>query len=147
MKKVIFLLILSVGVSTMSCRKTEGCTDKNASNYNPDADKENNSCVYKGQLVIWWNETFRNDASTLGVTSINVYVDNSFIGAIAVSTQYFAGAPECNASGTVTANIDLGTSKTKNVAVKYDLYQGTTLIGNVSENLSVSNGCNSWQLQ
>ncbi len=50
MKKLTFILIL-VGLVILSgvftsCKKKEGCTDKTATNYDPDAQKDDGSCKY-----------------------------------------------------------------------------------------------------
>ena len=41
----LFFLIITILLFT-SCRKTRGCTDSEALNYNPDAAKEDHSCYY-----------------------------------------------------------------------------------------------------
>ncbi|MBD78419.1 MAG: hypothetical protein CL840_05835 [Crocinitomicaceae bacterium] len=41
----IFSIVLGLGTTTTSCKK-EGCTDENATNYDKDAKKNDNSCVY-----------------------------------------------------------------------------------------------------
>ncbi|MDB2364009.1 DUF4856 domain-containing protein [Flavobacteriales bacterium] len=48
-KKVILGVALAL-ISLSSC-KNEGCTDPAATNYNVDADTENGSCIYEGELV------------------------------------------------------------------------------------------------
>lgn len=43
--KTLFLLLLLINVIS-SCKKTRGCTDPEAMNYNPDARKDDHSCYY-----------------------------------------------------------------------------------------------------
>lgn len=43
--KTLFLLLLLTNV-IVSCKKTRGCTDPEALNYNPDARKDDHSCYY-----------------------------------------------------------------------------------------------------
>jgi len=45
-KKVIPLILIFSALLLFSCSKEEGCTDPNASNFNPDADREDGSCLY-----------------------------------------------------------------------------------------------------
>ena len=45
MRKIKIILIISVLVPLIGCKK-KGCTDPNASNYDPDARKDNGSCYY-----------------------------------------------------------------------------------------------------
>ncbi|MGB0165698.1 MAG: hypothetical protein ACPF8V_02470 [Luteibaculum sp.] len=65
-----FLLIpfIALGIFGMlilsSCKKErEGCTDPSAMNYNPEADKENNSCDYSTSFTLS-SGTFKNLAKT-----------------------------------------------------------------------------------
>ena len=45
-KNILFLSIVAIATSLSACKKNEGCTDKNANNYDSDAD-ENKGCVYR----------------------------------------------------------------------------------------------------
>ena len=44
--KIIFPSIVAISTSLSACKKNEGCTDKNANNYDSNAD-ENSGCVYR----------------------------------------------------------------------------------------------------
>jgi len=54
MKKILYLF-LTVSLIFSSCAKEEGCTDSQATNYNSDAEEEDESCTYS--LVGVWNMT------------------------------------------------------------------------------------------
>ena len=45
MKKLLYTL-LAVSFIFTACKKEEGCTDPIASNYNADAEENDNSCTY-----------------------------------------------------------------------------------------------------
>lgn len=44
--KILFLSLAVIATSLSACKKNEGCTDKNANNYDSDAD-ENKGCVFR----------------------------------------------------------------------------------------------------
>jgi len=54
MKKLIYTL-LAVSMIFTACKKEEGCTDAIATNYNADAEDDDNSCIYS--IVGTWSPT------------------------------------------------------------------------------------------
>ena len=54
MKKVLYTL-LAVSLIFTACKKEEGCTDAIATNYNADAEDDDNSCIYS--IVGTWSPT------------------------------------------------------------------------------------------
>lgn len=146
MKNSILLLFTACSLIFTSCAKQEGCTDSAASNYSSDADTDDGSCTYKASLVFWWDQTLSEDADLIGATAVNVTVDGVFQGSIALSSFYFTSIPTCGASSTITASINLGKSKSKTVLVKYELMDGSSVIETITETISVSSGCNVYQL-
>ena len=54
MKKTLYLF-LAIALTFSSCKKEEGCTDSQATNYNADAEEEDASCVYS--LTGVWETT------------------------------------------------------------------------------------------
>ena len=75
MKKTIYLL-LAVSLIFTSCQK-EGCTDSIASNYNPDAGKDDGSCTY--DIIGSWSATTVVVDTSVTVT-INGTVDPTMSG-------------------------------------------------------------------
>ena len=49
--KVLPLLLIGIVLFEASC-KTKGCTDETASNFNPEAKKEDGSCVYDTTPIV-----------------------------------------------------------------------------------------------
>ena len=70
MKKLIYTL-LAVSMIFTACKKEEGCTDAIATNYNADAEDDDNSCIYS--IVGTWSPNTINvnsitTATTAGLT-------------------------------------------------------------------------------
>ena len=65
MKKLIYTL-LAVSLIFTACKKEEGCTDAIATNYNADAEDDDNSCIYS--IVGTWSPTSAaiNYSATMG---------------------------------------------------------------------------------
>jgi len=65
MKKLIYTL-LALSLIFTACKKEEGCTDAIATNYNADAEDDDNSCIYS--IVGTWSPTSAaiNYSATMG---------------------------------------------------------------------------------
>ncbi|MDC0201835.1 hypothetical protein OAJ56_01180 [Flavobacteriales bacterium] len=54
--KLFFLLLLSLSVTFISCEKEPGCMDPNSLTYNPDAKKDDGTCIYAYDIALGiWN--------------------------------------------------------------------------------------------
>lgn len=115
MKKlsICFGVLLSALLLT-SCAKEQGCTDASASNYNPDAVENDNSCTYEGSLVFWYDSQTADDLYFDGSSSLKYYIDGALIGSSAADV-YWQGAPSCGQSGSISVTKSLGTAKSKSV--------------------------------
>ncbi|PCJ81031.1 MAG: hypothetical protein COA49_06940 [Bacteroidetes bacterium] len=92
-------------VSIVGC-KTEGCTDPDAVNWNPDADTFDGSCQFEGRAVLWYGEEVSNTKQEWA-TSYSFYVDGAIVGSQAV-TMFWTGAPDCGQASSITITKDLG---------------------------------------
>ncbi len=131
MKKLITITILGMSLfSLQSCRPEEGCTNRDAANYSPDADKDDGSCKYTGEIVFWYNASTSTNLVDYLSESLTFYVDGSVVGSTATSV-YWGSAPTCGQNASITVSKDLGTNKSKsfNYYVKDDfdeiIWQGT----------------------
>ena len=127
-KGILFgMMILAFCMVTMigGCQKENiiyGCTDPNATNYNPNATASNNTCNYSytGRVVFWYNSTG---------TNATVYIN----GQTGYVTQYYASYdPSCGSGG--CANFTLPTGSYS--------YSASSTFSNWSGNVTVyANGC------
>jgi hypothetical protein len=106
-----FIGFLFIAMLFASCKK-EGCTDKNASNYSPDADKDDGTCKFEGQIVFWYNEATSVGLNDLGSSSLTFYFDGAVVGSTAADV-FWTSAPTCGANASITVTKDMGLAKNK----------------------------------
>jgi hypothetical protein len=120
-----FSAILMLSMAFVSCKKQEGCTDKNASNYSVDAEEDDGTCTYKGSVVFWYNQATSNYlTSDPPSQSLVFYVDGTVVGSTAANV-YWNSAPSCGANGSITVEKDLGFSKSR--AYNYSIVDNNNL--------------------
>ena len=130
MRKLNTLLSLTVIVllGFSSCKK-KGCMDENASNYNPDAKKDDGSCVYTPTITLNGDATMTisvgsgyvdpgatavdNEGTSIVVSTDSSMVNDSIVGSFTVT--YSA----TNQHGTTTA------SRTVNVIINHENWPGS----------------------
>jgi hypothetical protein len=113
-----FLLLIFIATTT-SCGKVEGCTEPNAKNFSADAEEDDGSCTYEGEIVFWYAESVSNELAIDGITALAYYVGGDLVGSSAASI-YYTSSPDCGNNGTITVTKDLGSSKSKQYAFKVE---------------------------
>lgn len=87
MKKIgIFVLLFSCLIY-VSCKK-EGCVSNVALNYNPDANTDDGSCQYDGQVATTISQVTKDNLLAAGIDGVDVYVDGEFAGLIDLALYY-----------------------------------------------------------
>lgn len=119
---LMFVMLLSVGAMS-SCKKS-GCVNVNACNYDPDAKKDDGTCIDKGQVTFWTNSN-----------GTNYDIDVTINAAQSSTTVELVDAPICDASGCATFSLCPGSHS----YTAREASPGTgTWTGNV---VSVESGC------
>jgi hypothetical protein len=118
MKKVtlIFICLSMIGGMsfTNSCKKDnkiKGCMDKDSYTYSAAAQEDNGSCLYEGEVVIWYDQAASTGLMGVGATALTYYLNGEVVGSSA-SSVYWTVSSDCGANGSITATEDLGKVKT-----------------------------------
>ena len=106
LKSILFFSLCCIVLAGCS---VDGCTDANATNYDPAADNFDGSCEYEGEVVFWYGEATSQALLAIYSNSLSFYVDGQIQGSTAAS-QYWTAAPDCGQNGSVTITKDLGNS-------------------------------------
>ena len=74
------LIILTTTLN--SCQK-EGCIDPDSTTYDSTADKDDGTCQYEGEIVLWYDLEASNGLINDGSSSLTFYVDGQVVGSTA----------------------------------------------------------------
>lgn len=130
-------MLLSIGITSCKKEKVRGCTTSYATNYNPKAEEDDNSCTYSSKIIFWQNYANATYWSSQGVTALKFYVEGAFIGSCGATT-YYSSAPTCSSNGLASVNKYLGTvtAKSYSYTVKdqdgYVWYNGYVVVSGTS---------------
>lgn len=102
---------LLASMTTLSCKK-QGCTDVDATNYDLKAKKDDGTCSFQGENVIWYGQSTADSLVNDGAVTLTYYVDGNVVGSSAANV-YWTGAPDCGQNGSITITKDLGSVKTQ----------------------------------
>lgn len=114
MKRVLFLffiLLFIVGFSN-GCKRL-GCRDVNSISYDPDARKDDGSCVYNGTLIVWLSQFQSNQYMAAGITDLHFIINNETIGTLPIS-EYSTAIPDCSAPSGFVTTVQIGKVASKN---------------------------------
>lgn len=120
--KYFIIGVALAGISVLTSCKKEGCSDSAAINYNIDVKKDDGSCKFQGEAILWYDEETSNELTLTGSSNLEFYVDEKLVGSTSASV-YWESAPNCGANGSITVTKDLGVAKNKsfNFYVKNNL--------------------------
>lgn len=115
MKRLAFLfslIIISSALAMDSCKdnRVKGCTDPDSYTFDPLAERDNGSCLYKGEAVIWYDQKASAGLTADGATALTFYLNGDVIGSSA-ATVFWPSAPDCGDNGSITVTQDLGKNK------------------------------------
>lgn len=104
--------------------------------------------TYTGQLIFWWDSAFEQQMNTIGVNNVVVYESGALKGSLDIATKQFSAAPACNDAGSVTVTKDLGAATSGTFAYTFKLRDASNnVISTTSDNITLQDGCNTYQLQ
>jgi hypothetical protein len=110
--KYILVSFILFSMFISSCGK-KGCTDKVATNFDSKARKENNTCDYNAEAVLWFSQTTSEEYKRRGIQQLEVYLNNVLTATIPTST-FFSSAPDCETAGAGIIEKSLGAAKSQN---------------------------------
>jgi hypothetical protein len=111
LRNTLWFLILTLLLAT-ACEK-KACKDKDATNYDEKAEKEDNStCLYKGKIVVWFTKSYSEKLLNDGTSYLIFKLDNDTAGTLPAD-EYWVNRPDCDIENALTIERDLGHSKSK----------------------------------
>lgn len=148
MKKNLFFLALASTMVLGACSK-KGCTDANANNHNPEAEKDDETCTYTAHGTFWFDQSVSIAQNQAGTTTIELFVGNVSAGSLPVGDYAGPATPSCGDAKTIAATKNLGSDKTKSLDWEAKDQSGTVLYSGTwsAEGKATSAECTVIQIQ
>ncbi len=126
------LALLLFSIALVACIRPSGCTDLNATNFDPDAFYDDGSCTYgNGNGNGSYNVTFWNNQTSVGVITVN-------IGGYSSQITYSAEPSSCGDSRCANFSLPPGTY----------IFTATATTGEYwSRDCDATNGCLLFELE
>lgn len=145
--KAIFLVVILTWIN-FSCKKDiNGCTDPTSDNYNIEANVDNASCHYHGNLTNWYDNTTRDSLLANNIASVSIYVDNEVFQNFYPNFIFWSTEPVC--SNTTIGNwITMEGIKIRTVSVTAKALDSANVeIRNWSQTITINSAeCKLYQL-
>jgi hypothetical protein len=122
MKRLNLLLTATLMVAMIAlvgCAKEEGCTDPDATNFSSEAEDDDGSCSFTGNIVFFYDQTASEGLVMDGAQNLTFYVDNAVVGSTATSV-YWNGSPDCGDNASITVTKNLGNVKTQSFSYRVE---------------------------
>jgi hypothetical protein len=113
MLKLIPVFLVATALLLTSCKK-EGCTIPEASNYSEKAKVDDGSCVYNGNILLWYDAETKSIMDLNNITSLTYTIDGVEIGTY-TSDKDSEWAPECEAEGSIGRTLVYGTTEPRTI--------------------------------
>lgn len=97
-----FLVPVLVVFVLSGCIKKTGCTDYEAMNYNSEAERSDQSCIYQADIVIYWDiNEYQNHMMDSASTHLYFYLDDKLIGNAPADSYSNSGVYCYNGEGAI----------------------------------------------
>lgn len=124
----ISIICATFTLAIISCKKNvSGCTDPISDNYNIEANVENGSCNYHGNLVAWYDTITRDSLLSNNIASLTIKVDNETFQNINPTFILWSTQPECNTT-TIGNWITMQGVKSRSISITAIAFDSTNSV-------------------